>query len=147
MKTGRIIVTFSEWTMSISINQSINQNFYCANIPGEGHAQWRTKQISVQKPIAKSQKPKARIRSKNTNRQSDVQAFTEGKPNQITRFLKVAVEGPDQTKRGTLFHRLGLQERKALAQALVLTLGTEIWIPLLDLSGRGGINGVSVAFK
>ena len=33
-----------------SINQSINQNFSCANIPGEGQAQWHTKQISVQKP-------------------------------------------------------------------------------------------------
>ena len=62
-------------------------------------------------------------------------------------LLKVAVEGADWKKRGSLFHRLGPQERKALAPVLVLTLGTEKWIPLLDLSGQDGINGVSIALK
>ena len=62
-------------------------------------------------------------------------------------LLKVVVEGANRTKRRNLFHRLGLQEWKAFAPVLVLTLGTEKWIPLLDLSGWGGINGVSMAFK
>ena len=35
-------------------SQSIRINFYCANIPGEGQAQWRTKQI-MQCPKAKRQ--------------------------------------------------------------------------------------------
>ena len=63
------------------------------------------------------------------------------------RLLKDAVEGADRTKRGSLFHRVGPQEREALALVLVLTLGTEKLIPLFDLSERGGINGVNIAFK
>ena len=37
-----------------------------------------------------------------------------------------------------LFQRYGSQEWKALAPVLVLTLGTDRLIPLLDLSERGG---------
>ena len=46
-----------------SINQSINQNCYCANIPGEGQAQWRTKQIGC---------PKAKIQDSVRKRQQTI---------------------------------------------------------------------------
>ena len=63
------------------------------------------------------------------------------------RLLKDAVEGADRTKKGGLFHRVGPQERKALAPVLVLTLGTEKLIPFFDLSERGGTDRVNIAFK
>ena len=53
------------------------------------------------------------------------------------RLLKVAVERGQRTKKGSLFYRVGPQERKALAPVLVLTLGTENLILLFDLSERG----------
>ena len=56
-------------------------------------------------------------------------------------------EGADQTKRGSLFHRVGPQERKPLAAVLVLTLETEKLIPLFDLSERDGTDGVNIAYK
>ena len=62
-------------------------------------------------------------------------------------LLKDAVEGADQTERGSLFHRVGPQERKALAPVLVLTLGTEKLIPLFDLSEWDGTDGVNIAYK
>ena len=118
--------------------------FYCPNIPSGGQAQWRTKQISVQKR-------KSRIRSKNVNRQPGVQAVMEGKAKSkrcvFRRLLKDAVEGADWTKRRSLFHKLGPQERKALAPVLVLTLGTEKLIPLFDLSERDGTDRVNIAYK
>ena len=99
--------------------------FYCINILAGGQAQWRTQQINVLKPISK-------VRSKNIYRQSagvHSAGISEGKAKSkgdvFSSLLKVAVEGADRTKRGSLFHRVGPQERKALAPLLVLILGTE----------------------
>ena len=63
------------------------------------------------------------------------------------RLFKNAVEGADRTKRRSLFHRVGPQQRKALSPVLVLTLGTEKLIPLFDLSERDGTDGVNIAYK
>ena len=63
------------------------------------------------------------------------------------RLLKDAVEGADRTKAGRLFHRVGPQERKALAPVLVLPLGTGKLIPLFELSERDGTDGVNIAYK
>ena len=51
-------------------------------------------------------------------------------------FLKVATETAERTDSGRLLQRDGAQERKPLAPVLVLTLGTDRLIPLLDLSER-----------
>ena len=65
----------------------------------------------------------------------------------VRRLLRVTVGGADRTKRGSLFSRVRLHERKALAPVLLLTLGTERLMPLFDLSERCKINGVNIAFK
>ena len=73
-----------------------------------------------------------------------------GRPNQkihLQTSLEDAVEGADRAERGSLFHRVGPQERKALAPVLALTLGTEKLILLFDLSERDGTDGVNIAYK
>ena len=50
----------------------------------------------------------------------------------------------EETDSGRLFRKDGAQEWKALAPVLVLTLGTQRLIPLLDLSERDGIDGASM---
>ena len=56
----------------------------------------------------------------------------------LRRLLKVAIEVAERTDSGRLFQREGVQELKALAPVLVLILGMDRVIPLLDLSERDG---------
>ena len=58
--------------------------------------------------------------------------------------MKVATEMVEWTDNGRFFQRDGAQERKALAPVLVLTLGTDRLIPLLDLSEWDGSDGASM---
>ena len=58
--------------------------------------------------------------------------------------MKVATEMTARTNSGRLFQRDEAQEQKALAPALVLTLGTDRLIPLFDLSKCGGSNVASM---
>ena len=55
-------------------------------------------------------------------------------------FLKVAIELAERTDSGRLFQTDGAQEWKALAPALVLTLGTDKLLSLFDLSEWDGID-------
>ena len=59
-------------------------------------------------------------------------------------FLKVVTETAERTDSGRLFQRDGVQECKALAPILVLTLGTDRLIPLLDLNEQGGSDATSM---
>ena len=52
----------------------------------------------------------------------------------LRRLLKVATEVAERTDSGRLFQREGAHALKALAPVLVLILGTDRVIPLLDLS-------------
>ena len=100
-----------------------------------------------------NQCPKAKIQDSVQNNQQTIGCAgiyggkAKSKRCVFRRLLKDAVEGADQTKRGSLFHWVGPQERKALAPVLVLTLGTEMLISLFDLSEWGGTDGVNIAFK
>ena len=51
------------------------------------------------------------------------------------------------TDSGRLFQREGAQERKALPQILVLTLGTDKLLLLFDLSEREGIDVASMEWR
>ena len=53
-------------------------------------------------------------------------------------FLKVASEMAGRTDSGRLFQRDGVQQWKALAPVLVLTLGTDKLLSLFYLSEREG---------
>ena len=59
---------------------------------------------------------------------------TKSKRYVLRRLLKVATEVAERTDSGTLFQREGAHELKALAPVLVLILGMDRVIPLLDLS-------------
>ena len=130
-------------------NQSINQSINQSELLLRQYPRRRPGSVAHQT----NQCPKAEVQDSIQKRQQSIGCAgiyggkAKSKRCVFRRLLKVAVEGADQTKRGSLFHRSGPQERKPLAPVLVLTLGTEKWIPLLDLSGWGGINGVSKAFK
>ena len=62
-------------------------------------------------------------------------------------FLKVATEPVEQTDSGRLFQRDEVQEWKALAPVLVLTLGTDKLLSLFDLSEREGIDAASTEWR
>ena len=101
-----------------------------------------------------NQCPKAKIQDSVQKRQQTIGCAgsyggkAKSKRCVFRRLLKDAVEGADRTKRGSLFHRVGPQERKALAPVLVLTLATEkLIIPLFDLSGLDGTDGVNIAYN
>ena len=85
-----------------------------------------------------SQCPKAKIQDSVQKRQQTTGCAgshggkAKSKRYVFRRLLKDAVEGADRARRGSLFHRVGPQERKALAPVLVLTLGAEMLIPLCD---------------
>ena len=53
----------------------------------------------------------------------------------------------ERTDSGRLFQRDGAQEWKALAPALVLTLGTDKLLSLFDLSEREGIDAASMEWR
>ena len=59
-------------------------------------------------------------------------------------FLKVATEIAERTDSGRLFQRDGVQEWKALAPVLVLTLGTDRLWTLFDLRERDESDVVSM---
>ena len=62
-------------------------------------------------------------------------------------FLKVATELAERTDSGRLFQRDGVQEWKALAPVLVLTLGTDKLLSLFDISEREGIDAASMEWR
>ena len=51
------------------------------------------------------------------------------------------------TDSGKLFQRDGAQDRSVLAPALVLTLGADKVIPLLDLSERDGSDAANMELR
>ena len=59
-------------------------------------------------------------------------------------FLKVATEMAERKDSGRMFQRDGAHEWKALAPVLVLTLGINRLIPLLDLNERERIDAASM---
>ena len=59
-------------------------------------------------------------------------------------FLEVATEMAERTDSGRLFQRDGAQESKALAPALVLTLGTDKLLSFFYLSEQEGIDAASM---
>ena len=61
--------------------------------------------------------------------------------------MKVATEMAERTDSGRLFQRDGAQEWIALAPVLVLTLGTDKLVSLIDLSEREGIDAASMEWR
>ena len=62
-------------------------------------------------------------------------------------FFKVATKMAERTDSGRLFHRDGVQEWKALAPVLVLTLGTDKLLSLFDPSEREEIDAATMEWR
>ena len=122
------------------INQS---NFYSPNIPSE---------VKLSDAIAESVFNGKIDETVPWHQRAIVCAGVEGgkaksKRCLFTCFLKAATEMAEQTHSDRLFQRDGMQEWKALGPVLVLTLGTDKLILLLDLSERDGSDGARHGVK
>ena len=123
--------------------QSVSQsNFYSANIPG--------KAISVARQPSQCSIAKSMKQFHGINGLSGVPVSKGERPSRICvfrYFLKVATEMAEWIDSGRLFQRDSAQEWKALAPVLVLTLGIDRLIPLLDLSEQYGSDGASMEWR
>ena len=119
------------------INQSINQsNFYSANIPGVARLSGATARSVFKYKVVEA----IPSHQQTVGRTGVYGGGGEAKSKRYVwrRLLKVATEVAEWTDSGRLFQREGAQELKAFAPVLVLILGTDRVIPLLDLSESDG---------
>ena len=109
-------VRSSFWHSYQSINQS---NFYSANIPGEARLSGATAKSVFNSKIEEN----SSVTSTGHGEWRYLWGKAKSKRCVFTYFLKVATELAERTDSARLFQRDGAQEWKALAPALVLTLG------------------------
>ena len=128
------------WWCYQSINQS---NFYSANILSEARLSGTTAKSVFNSKIEET----VPWHQQAMGNDGIYRGKAKSKRCVSRYFLKVATEMAEWTDSGRLFQRDRVQEWKALAPVMVLTVGTDRLLSLFDLTEREGSDAASMEWR